>query len=98
MKRKQSGCAHTEEQENAFHVEQRSGNGGGVVNYEGRLLHLLRKSPQTAVVREGLQDDERGDETTLDCNQRITCVVTPNFRKPFQSKLRSPCSERASRG
>ena len=41
------------------HVEQRTGNEGGVVNCEGWLLPLLPKSPETADVREGMQDDER---------------------------------------
>ena len=37
--------------------------------------------------------------TTQDCSQRISSVVTPNSKSTlFQSKPRSPCTERASRG
>ena len=46
------------------HVELSGGDAGGTANREGRPRPLLRKSPETADVREGPQDDGRTDDRT----------------------------------
>ena len=72
------------------------------------LANDVRDSPAN-VVRDSPTDEgagvaSRGDgvtrgTTTKDCSQRISSVVTPNSRKSaiFQTKPRSPCTERALR-
>ena len=47
-----------------FHVELSGGDAGGTANREGRPRPFLRKSPETAEVREGPQDDGRTDDRT----------------------------------
>ena len=97
------------------HVEQSEGNASGTADHKGHLLPFLRRSPETVDVHEGPQQTtfasrpltkvsaspwRRRCDTTPDCSQWISSVVTPNNRKStsFQSKLRSPCTERALRG
>ena len=46
------------------HVELSADDAGGTANREGRPRPFLRKSPETAGVREGPQDDGRTDDRT----------------------------------
>ena len=53
------------------HVELSRGDAGGAANREGRPRPFLRKSPETADVREGPQDDRRTDDRTRAPHWRV---------------------------
>ena len=46
------------------HVELSRGDAGGTANREGHPRPFSRKSPETADIREGPQDDGRTDDRT----------------------------------